>query len=98
MFDARLRRVINPVLNSLATAIAKTGMTANVLTLIGAVLGLAAGLAIATQYYQFALLLVITNRIADGLDGAIARINGPSLWGGYILCCRAGGLWFVRRG
>jgi phosphatidylglycerophosphate synthase len=84
MFDARLRRAIDPALNRLAAAIAKTGMTANALTVIGALLGIAAGLAIATQYYHFALLLVIANRTLDGLDGAVARINGPSLWGGYL--------------
>ncbi len=84
MFDARLRRAIDPALNRLAAAMTKTGMSANALTVIGALLGTAAGLAIATQHYQFAVLLVITNRIADGLDGAIARINGPTLWGGYL--------------
>jgi phosphatidylglycerophosphate synthase len=84
MFDERLRRAIDPALNRLAAAITKTGLSANALTVIGALLGLAAGLAIATQHYPFAVLLVIINRIVDGLDGAVARINGPSLWGGYL--------------
>ena len=84
MFDARLRRAIDPALNRLAASIIKTGMSANALTIIGALLGIAAGLSIATQHYPFALLLVIANRIADGLDGAVARINGPTLWGGYL--------------
>jgi phosphatidylglycerophosphate synthase len=30
------------------------------------------------------LALIILNRIMDGLDGALARRNGPSVWGGYL--------------
>ena len=28
--------------------------------------------------------LIVANRLLDGLDGAVARIRGPSLWGGYL--------------
>jgi phosphatidylglycerophosphate synthase len=84
MFDARLRQRIDPALNRLAAVIAKTGLSANALTGMGAVTGIVAGMAIATQYYTLALFLVIINRVVDGLDGAVARIKGSTLWGGYL--------------
>ena len=84
MFDVQLRRGIDPALNRMATILAKTGVSANALTIIGALLGVAAGVALTTECYLLALLLVIINRIIDGLDGALARVNGPSLWGGYL--------------
>jgi phosphatidylglycerophosphate synthase len=84
MFDARLRQRIDPALNRLAAVIAKTGLSANALTGMGAVTGIVAGMAIATQYYTLALFLVIINRIVDGLDGAVARIKGSTFWGGYL--------------
>lgn len=84
MFDVGLRRAIDPALNRVATRVAKTGISANAITAIGALLGIAAGAALTSHHYHLALAFVIANRMADGLDGAVARIDGPSLWGGYL--------------
>jgi phosphatidylglycerophosphate synthase len=67
-----------------AALLACTGISANGLTLIGASIGVSAGSAIASGAPWTALALIAFNRILDGLDGAVARIKGPSAWGGYL--------------
>jgi phosphatidylglycerophosphate synthase len=46
--------------------------------------GVAAALAIAQGQFLFGLALILINRIMDGVDGALARRNGPTEWGGYL--------------
>lgn len=84
MFDVRLRRLVDPVLEGLAAVVAKTGLSANAVTIVGAIIGVAAALAIAQGQMLAGLALIIVNRIMDGIDGALARRNGPSAWGGYL--------------
>lgn len=84
MFDVQLRRLVDPVLERIAAAIAKSGLGANSVTIIGATVGVSAALAIAHGQTLAGLALIILNRIMDGLDGALARRNGPSVWGGYL--------------
>ena len=47
-------------------------------------LGLAAALAVSVGQFYIALALLIANRIADGLDGAIARATGPTDRGAFL--------------
>ena len=84
MFDSRLRPLIDPPLDALGRALARAGVGANAVTLAGLVPAVGAGLAIAHHHYVLALALVLLNRLIDGLDGAVARIRGPSDWGGYL--------------
>lgn len=84
MFDRHFRPLIDPPLNRLGAGIALLGLPANAVTLIGLLCGLAAGLAIAYEHYLPALLGIALSRLADGLDGAIARATKPSDFGGYL--------------
>lgn len=84
MLDGQMRALIDPPLNALGRGIARIGLTADHITLIGLVLGLAAGVAIGVQAYWPALVLVIGSRIADGLDGAVARATHKTDRGGYL--------------
>jgi phosphatidylglycerophosphate synthase len=84
MFDARLRSMIDPLLGVAAKVIAKTSVGANAVTVIGAFIGVGAAYAIAREQYLLGLLLIIANRLADGLDGPLARIFGPTEFGGYL--------------
>ena len=52
---------------------AKFGISANIITLTGLVIGLFALNFIAMQMYMTALLFILLNRFCDGLDGAVAR-------------------------
>lgn len=84
MFDAKLRPLIDPPLNRLGRLMARRGLTANQVTLAGAALGAAAGFAIGAHHPGIGLGLVLCSRVLDGLDGAIARIKGPTDLGGYL--------------
>ena len=84
MLDARLRPLIDPPLNAVGRALAGLGVSANALTFTGLALGLAGAAAIALGHIGWGLALIIANRLADGLDGAVARVRGPSDLGGYF--------------
>lgn len=84
MLDAALRRLIDPPLNRAGRRLAEVGITANAVTLAGFALGLAAVPAIALESYGLGLLLILLNRLSDGLDGAVARVRGPSDLGGFL--------------
>lgn len=84
MLDAKLRPLIDPPLNRAAAMLAGLGVTANGLTFTGLALGLAGAVAIALGHPGWGLALIIANRVCDGLDGAVARVRGPSDLGGYF--------------
>lgn len=84
MFDAKLRPLIDPPLNAAARGLAGIGIGANMLTIAGAIIALAAAAAIAMQLYGLGLALIIANRLLDGFDGPVARIAGPTELGGYL--------------
>ena len=84
MFDAKLRPLIDPPLNAVGRWLAVVGISANAITLAGVVVGLSAGFVIAHNHVLIGLVLVLTNRLLDGLDGAVARATRQSDFGGYL--------------
>lgn len=84
MLDGQMRTLIDPPLNALGRAVARVGLSADHVTLIGLVLGLAAGAAIAVQAFWWGLVLILASRLADGLDGAVARATQKTDRGGYL--------------
>lgn len=84
MLDARMRTLIDPPLNAVGRSLARTGLTADGVTLIGLALGLIAALTIALGNPLLALIPLLLSRIADGLDGAVARATQKTDFGGYL--------------
>lgn len=84
MFDASLRPLIDPPLNATGRALARAGLSADGVTLIGLGFGLAAAAAIALGAPLIGLILIILSRLADGLDGAVARATQKTDFGGYL--------------
>ena len=84
MLDRAARRLIDPVLDQLAAAAQERRLTADQVTVAGFACGVAAVAAIALQRYELALLLLLANRLADGVDGALARRTGATDLGGYL--------------
>ncbi len=84
MFDAKIRPLIDPVLNAQGARLAALGVTANQITLLGLALGLLSAALIACGAVGWALLPLLASRLADGLDGAVARAGTPSDFGGYL--------------
>ena len=84
MLDATIRPLIDPPLDRIARRFVDHRIEANTVTVAGFVIGLLAVPALANEAYWLALLLVLLNRLADGIDGAIARRVGPTDFGGYL--------------
>jgi len=84
MLDAAARRLIDPPLNRLGVRLARWGFTANQITLAGLALGLTAAALIAFGLPQLSVAFLLASRLADGLDGAVARATRKSDFGGYL--------------
>jgi phosphatidylglycerophosphate synthase len=83
-----LDRFALPLFAALHRAVARACMrmrlTANAVTIIGCVVGLAAAPAILFRQFELALALVLINRFLDGVDGTMARVNGPTDRGAFL--------------
>lgn len=84
MLDAAARKLIDPPLNRLGGVLAARGVTANGVTLAGLALGLLAALMIGFGWATLAVVPLLASRIADGLDGAVARATQKTDFGGYL--------------
>ncbi len=84
MLDGSVRPLIDPPLNAAGMLLARLGVGANAITLVGFLLGGCACAAIAQSQFPVALALMAANRVLDGLDGAVARRRGPTDLGGYL--------------
>jgi phosphatidylglycerophosphate synthase len=83
MLDRRVRQWIDPTLARIGATLARRGVTALSVTLVGLGFGLAAAVAIALGAYTTGLVLLLLGRVADGLDGAVARATQPTRFGGF---------------
>ena len=84
MFDQRMRVLIDPGLNRLARPLAARGWHADQVTWMGFGIGLLAIPLLWLDWLWLALLCVLLNRLADGLDGALARLSRPTDAGGFL--------------
>ncbi|CAK1744213.1 CDP-alcohol phosphatidyltransferase family protein [Vibrio crassostreae] len=84
MLDKYSIKVIKWPLNQSAKVLNQIGITANQTTLFGFLAGCLAFPALAFQQYEWALGFIVFNRVCDGLDGALARIQGISDAGGFL--------------
>ena len=84
MLDRWSAALVRPALHAVATKLNSFGITPNQITVSGFFIGLLALPALATQSYLLALLFICINRIMDGLDGALARIQGTTDVGGFL--------------
>lgn len=84
MLDSRLRPLVDLTLGAAGRGLGRVGIRADHVTLAGLVVGLAAALAIARGEYGAGLILILCNRLLDGLDGAVARATRLTDFGGYL--------------
>jgi phosphatidylglycerophosphate synthase len=84
VLDRHLRPLIDPPLGWMGRRLAQAGFHADWVTLVGLLLGILAALFVAFEYYLLGLALVLLSRLADGLDGAVARARGITDFGGYL--------------
>lgn len=85
MLDGLIRGVIDPPMNRGGRWLAARGASANAVTLTGLGFGLAAAGMLAFGMSGLLVVLpLLASRLADGLDGAVARASGKTDFGGYL--------------
>ena len=84
MLDTFFIKTLKQPLSLTALLINKRGIKANWITLFGFAVGMMVLPALYFGYTSLALVLVVINRVMDGLDGAVARVQGPTDLGGYL--------------
>jgi len=84
MLDTHFIKRLKKPLNIFSKLLISINIKANHITVFGFVLGLMSVPALMLQMYWLALILIIINRICDGLDGAVARQQGATDLGGYL--------------
>ena len=83
MIDAKLLPLQRRLLQRPARGLLRW-LTADQVSIAGFVLGALAVPALGFRLYGLALVLLVLNRLADGLDGAMARINGATDRGAFL--------------
>ncbi|MEE4346922.1 MAG: CDP-alcohol phosphatidyltransferase family protein [Paracoccaceae bacterium] len=84
MIDALILPAQRRVLHPLALALHRRDVTADSISLAGFGLGILAVPALAFGWFGLALALILLNRLADGLDGAVARMGAPTDRGAFL--------------
>ena len=90
VLDSSIRQAMKGPLNGIARTVDCDFVTPNRITAVGFIMGMAGASAAWHHAWMVALVLWLTSRLADGLDGSLARLrgvdknSGPSLSGGYV--------------
>jgi len=79
----KFRQFRSKKLDKIAKAIAKIGISANHLTFLSLISGLLAIYFLFNRYYLFVLFATL-HLIMDGLDGVVARVTKPTIFGKYF--------------
>jgi phosphatidylglycerophosphate synthase len=84
MLDRLMLAVLAPTVQQFASALVRHGATADAVTLAGAAVGLSGSVLVALGHPLAGLVLMALGRLADGLDGAIARLTTPTARGAFL--------------
>ena len=83
MFDRQIQKYTQKPLQYIAKLFLKF-ISPNHMTLIGFSFGLLMCLSIIIDQYLMAIIFLFLNRLSDGLDGTMARLQNPTPLGGYL--------------
>ena len=83
MFDRQIQKYTQKPLQCVAKLFLKF-ISPNHMTLIGFSFGLLMCLSIIIDQYLMAIFFLFLNRLSDGLDGTMARLQNPTPLGGYL--------------
>lgn len=83
MFDRQIQKYTQKPLQYIAKLFLKF-ISPNHMTLIGFCFGVLMCLSIIIDQYLIAIIFLFLNRLSDGLDGAMARLQTPTPLGGYL--------------
>ena len=83
MFDRQIQKFTQKPLAAIAKIFLKLTKP-NHMTILGFIFGLFMCVLVFFQFYLSALILLMLNRLCDGLDGTMARLTNPTPLGGYL--------------
>ena len=83
MFDSQIQKYTQRPLQYIAKLFLKF-ISPNHMTLIGFSFGILMCLTIIIDQYLIAIIFLFLNRLSDGLDGSMARLQTPTPLGGYL--------------
>jgi phosphatidylglycerophosphate synthase len=84
MLDRAANAALMPALQALARGLVRAGIGADAISVAGFAIGLAGAGAIAMQAYGWGLALLLASRLADGLDGPVARLTRATDRGAFL--------------
>ena len=84
MLDTKARKYIQPVLDHVANGCMKLGISANTLTVIGMLTGVAAALLVLNGYAFVGIGVLWLSGLIDAADGTLARLTKPSPLGAIL--------------
>jgi phosphatidylglycerophosphate synthase len=84
MLDRAANAALMPLLQVCARGLVRSGVGADAVSLTGFAIGVAAAVAIAMQAYLLGLALLLASRLADGLDGPVARLTQSTDRGAFL--------------
>jgi phosphatidylglycerophosphate synthase len=84
MLDRLSLRLLDPVLQTSARFLAARGVRPDQLTITAFLIGLLGACCIAFSYYLSGLVLILLNRLGDGVDGPLARLSRATDRGAYL--------------
>ena len=84
MLDRYATALIKPAVTVVGQRLARAGVTADQLTLVGFLIGLSAAFLIASGAYMTGATGIFLSRICDALDGAVARQGAATDRGGFL--------------
>jgi len=84
VFDSSLRKLINAPLDAAGARLARLGVGADQVTVAGFAAGIVGAVLIGLGHFWLALAAIVLGRLADGLDGAVARATRRTDRGGYL--------------
>ncbi len=84
MFDRQMLAFSKPAVDAIAKRLASMGISANQISFTGFAFGMLAASLIASGEIGWATLPLLVNRLCDGLDGAVARLDEPSDRGAFL--------------
>lgn len=84
MFDRYAIKILKGPLESCARFFISKNVSADQVTVISFVVGIMVLPSLFLQCYGCALVLIVLNRVGDGIDGALARMSGVSDGGGFL--------------
>lgn len=84
MLDTNARKYVQPLLDAVAHACRRLGISANALTLTGMLVGVLAAALVGTGHSLAGFLVLWLSGLIDAADGTLARLTAPSPLGAIL--------------